>query len=112
MQETGVQSLGQKDSLEKGIATHASILAWRIPWIEESVLPEISNSLDFSVNIYVFLDRLFVTQLSLSSSVGSSVTPSIRTMLKKRENLPEEPFFLAQRCICVHMRVLSHFSHV
>ena len=30
-QETLVQSLGQKDSLEKGIATHSSILAWRIP---------------------------------------------------------------------------------
>ena len=31
MQETWVQSLGQEDSLEKGMATHSSILAWRIP---------------------------------------------------------------------------------
>ena len=31
MQETWVQSLGQKDPLEKGIETHSSILAWRIP---------------------------------------------------------------------------------
>ena len=30
-----VRSLGQEESLEKGIATHASILAWRIPWTEE-----------------------------------------------------------------------------
>ena len=30
-----VQSLGQEDPLEKGIATHSSILAWRIPWTEE-----------------------------------------------------------------------------
>ena len=29
------QSLGQEDSLEKGMATHSSILAWRIPWTEE-----------------------------------------------------------------------------
>ena len=36
MQETQVQSLGQEDPLEKGIATHPSILAWRIPWAEES----------------------------------------------------------------------------
>ena len=36
MQETKVRSLGQEDSLEKGIATHSSILAWRIPWAEES----------------------------------------------------------------------------
>ena len=35
MQETQVQSLGQKDTLEKGMATHSSILACRIPWIEE-----------------------------------------------------------------------------
>ena len=34
-QETQVQSLGQKDPLEKGMAIHFSILAWRIPWTEE-----------------------------------------------------------------------------
>ena len=35
MQETRVRSLGQKDLLEKEMTTHASILAWRIPWTEE-----------------------------------------------------------------------------
>ena len=35
MQETWVQSLSQEDPLEKGMATHSSILAWRIPWIKE-----------------------------------------------------------------------------
>ena len=35
MQETWVQSLGQEDPLEKGRATHSSILAWTIPWTEE-----------------------------------------------------------------------------
>ena len=35
MQETKVQSLGQEDPLEKGMATHSSILAWRIPRTEE-----------------------------------------------------------------------------
>ena len=35
MQETWVQSLGQEDPLENGMATHFSILAWRIPWTEE-----------------------------------------------------------------------------
>ena len=35
MQETWVQSLGQEDPLEKGMATHSSILALRIPWTEE-----------------------------------------------------------------------------
>ena len=35
VQETHVQSLGQEDPLEKELATHSSILAWRIPWKEE-----------------------------------------------------------------------------
>ena len=35
MQETLVQSLGQEDPLEKGMATNSSILAWRIQWTEE-----------------------------------------------------------------------------
>ena len=34
-QETRVQSLGREDPLEKGMATHSSILAWRAPWTEE-----------------------------------------------------------------------------
>ena len=37
MQKTGVQSLGQEDLLEKEMATHSSILAWKIPWTEEPV---------------------------------------------------------------------------
>ena len=35
MQESWVHSLGWEDSLEKAMATHSSILAWRIPWMEE-----------------------------------------------------------------------------
>ena len=35
MQETWVQSLGWEDPLEKGMATHSSILAWEIPWTDE-----------------------------------------------------------------------------
>ena len=35
MRETQVRSLGQEDSLEKEMATHSNILAWKIPWIEE-----------------------------------------------------------------------------
>ena len=36
MRETWVRSLSWEDTLEKGTATHSSILAWRIPWTEES----------------------------------------------------------------------------
>ena len=35
MQENWVQSLGQEDHMEKGMAIHSSILAWRVPWTEE-----------------------------------------------------------------------------
>ena len=35
MRETWVRSLGQEDPLEKAMATHSSVLAWRIPWTEE-----------------------------------------------------------------------------
>ena len=35
VQETWVQSLGWEDRLAEGVATHSSILAWRIPWTEE-----------------------------------------------------------------------------
>ena len=35
MRETWVRSLGWEDPLEKGMATHSSVLAWRIPWTEE-----------------------------------------------------------------------------
>ena len=35
VQKTWVQALGQKDPLEKGMAIHSNILAWRIPWTEE-----------------------------------------------------------------------------
>ena len=36
MRETWVLSLGREDPLENGMATHSNILAWRIPWTEES----------------------------------------------------------------------------
>ena len=35
MREMQVQNMGQEDPLEKGMATHSSILSWRIPWTEE-----------------------------------------------------------------------------
>ena len=40
MQETWVRSLGQEDPLEKRMATHSSILTWRIPWTEEPGRPQ------------------------------------------------------------------------
>ena len=44
MQETWILSLGQEDPPEKGMVTHSSILAWRIPWTEESSGPQSMGS--------------------------------------------------------------------
>ena len=38
--ETWIRSLGQEDPLEKGMATHSGILAWKIPWTEETGWPQ------------------------------------------------------------------------
>ena len=40
MQETQVQTLGCEDPLEKGMAAHSTLLAWRIPWAEETGRPQ------------------------------------------------------------------------
>ena len=47
VQETGVQSLSREDPLEKEMATHSSILAWRIPWMEDFVFIFIFRMEDF-----------------------------------------------------------------
>ena len=44
MWETWIRSLGQEESLEKGMATHCSIRAWRIPWMEKPVKLESMGS--------------------------------------------------------------------
>ena len=54
MQETWVWSLGREDPLEKGIAPHSSILAWRMPWIEEPGWPKVcrvAKSQDWATNV-------------------------------------------------------------
>ena len=60
MQETQVWSLGQEDPMQKGMATHSSILAWRIPWTEEPGrlqsmgLQRIRHDLATNTNTYIY----------------------------------------------------------
>ena len=60
MQETGVQSLGQEDSLEKGMATHSSIFAWKIPWTEKpaGLQPMMSQRVDTTVQLTFLLFKV------------------------------------------------------
>ena len=54
-QETQVQSLGQEDTLEEGMATPSSILAWRIPWTgEPGELQSTESQLGLTRSLYLF----------------------------------------------------------
>ena len=58
MQETQIPSLGLEDSLEKGMATYSSILAWRIPWTVQSMGPKESDTtvcLSLSISSFLIL---------------------------------------------------------
>ena len=58
MQETWVRSLGWEDPLEKGLATHASILAWRIPWSRKELDMTETISLSFSLVAFLIAVRV------------------------------------------------------
>ena len=67
MQKTRVRSLGREDSLEKEMAIHSSILAWRIPWTEESGRLQSMGSQELDTTeptASVFLDESITTELT------------------------------------------------
>ena len=61
MQEAQVRSLGQEDPLEKGMATHSSVLAWRIPWMEEPASPRGCKESDRTERLTLLLVLLTLT---------------------------------------------------
>ena len=70
MQETWVRSLGQEDSLEKRMATHSSILAWRIPWMDRGAWkasPWGRKELDTTEQLTLSLFHVYLEQLTHSS---------------------------------------------
>ena len=70
MPETWVQSLGWEDPLEKGIATHSSILAWRIPWTEnlEGYSSRGYKELDLTVRLTLSLSLIQIRYKMLGDS--------------------------------------------
>ena len=71
MQETHVWSLGWEDPLEEGMATHSSILAWRIPWTEEAGWLQSMKSrrvgCNWATDTFLYLDPIFLQWPHLSS---------------------------------------------
>ena len=88
MQETWVQSLGQDDPLEKEMATHSSILAWRIPWTEA---PDGLQSMglqraghDWATNTQIG-KKLEIQFLSCASHISSAQKPHIASSSHTRQ---------------------------
>ena len=81
MQETRVQSLGQEDALEKGLDTHSSILAWRIPWMEEPGGPQSMGSQRIGHNWSDLAPGHTTSSFSILPSMDIYV-PSISWLLK------------------------------
>ena len=69
MQETQIQSLGQEDTLQKGMTTHSSILAWRIPWIEQPSGLQSTGSQRVRHKVNICLPK----EVSSSSVTGTQV---------------------------------------
>ena len=78
-QETWVQSLGQEDPLQKGMATHSSIPAWRIPWTEE---PGGLQSMEFKSQTELSNICLF---LGLYMYMASLVAHTVKNLLIMQE---------------------------
>ena len=77
MQETWVQSLGWEDPLEKEMAIHSSILAWRIPWTEEpGRLQSMGSQLDTTERLhFLSLMRRDTSCLNTSTLLSTQLLP-------------------------------------
>ena len=78
MQKTWVQSLGQEDPLEKGMATHSSIIAWEIPWTEESGKLQSIGCGESDTTEQLTLSLFFVYKSELISRGTSLVVQRLR----------------------------------
>ena len=86
MQETWVLSLSQEDPLEKEMATHSSIIAWKIPWMEEpgSYSPWGCKELDRTEQLTLSLSAFFMVQLSHPyMTTGKTIALTIKTFVGK-----------------------------
>ena len=81
-----VRALGWEDSLEEGIATHSSILAQRIPWIEEPSRLQSTGSQRVDMTEVTQHARMQVSKLYLCFKIGKKITAYIKDYHKDYEN--------------------------
>ena len=74
MWETRIQSLGQEDPLEKGMATHSSILAWRIPWTDHGIAKSRTR---LTTDTFTFLCHQFMVCTISSCSCHPAISQSL-----------------------------------
>ena len=117
MWETWVQSLGWKDPLEKGMATHSSILAWKILWTEEPGGLQSMGSQrvrhDWVTSLFsffpVFLVKSITThQLFISEMQKSVLIPSGPSSHETQSNLVNTPNFLLNSYLSFPLIVYPH----
>ena len=101
MQETWVQSLGQEDPLEKGMATHSSVLAWRIPWIEEPGRLQSMGHKELDMTEQVTLSAFFIVQLSHPYMTTRKIKAlTIQTMVGKVMSASVRSLLVLRVCVC------------
>ena len=81
VQRPGVQSLGWEDPLEEGMVTHSSILAWRIPWTEESGGVQFSLVAHPCLTIYNPMNHSSQASLSITNSRSPPKPMSIESVI-------------------------------
>ena len=113
MQKTQVWSLGWEDPLEKEMATHSHILAWKIPWMEEPGGLQSMGSqrvahdwaTSFSLTIQAFVGKVMSLLLNMLSRCVIAFLPRSKCLLISWLQSPSEMIFGAQEnkvCHCFH----------
>ena len=117
MQETWVQSLGWEDPLEEGIASHSSILAWRIPWTEE---PGGLQSMELQKVVEDWVTKHTRGDLILGSPNCEIMKLCVLLYLTElQQEYGENPssvvtlsFMFTTACVCAYMCVCAHMQSV
>ena len=95
MQETLVRSLGWEDPLEKEMATHSSILAWEIPWIEEAGGLQSTEAQELDVT-----ERLNTCYLIIARMLAVRMVPlACRTPMRRCDPMSIQSWLEAVKCL-------------